>query len=82
MLNRVRGWCAREVTGSFLVFGLFFRQESREGDNVEVDLLLACASNGLAIAIRAVSSHDRNSCSKVLGGRTQRKNNGHMQCQT
>ena len=76
------GGRAREVTGSFLVFGLFFRQESGEGDNVEVDLLLACASNGLAVAIRAVSRHGRNSCSTVSGGTTQRKDSGGMQCQT
>ncbi len=53
----VKGSYERKVTGGFLVLRLFFRQEPGERDNVEVDLLLPSASNRLAVAIGAVSSH-------------------------
>jgi hypothetical protein len=48
----------REVTRSLLVFRLFFRQESGEGDDVQIDLLRTRACIGLSIAVRGtVRSH-------------------------
>ena len=37
---------------------LFFRQVSGEGDDVEVDVLRAGASDCLAVAVGAISCHD------------------------
>ena len=49
------GWDSREVTGSFLVLALLFREESGEGDDVCVNLLRARAS-GMAIGT-AIGGH-------------------------
>jgi hypothetical protein len=46
------GESVREVTGCFLVLGLFFGQETSEGHDVGVDLL----SHGL-VAPASVGSH-------------------------
>jgi len=40
---------SREVTSGFLVLALFFRNESRQSDNVCVDLLIAHRSGSCAV---------------------------------
>jgi hypothetical protein len=48
---------SREVSCGFFVFCLLFRQVSCEGDDVVIDLFMAC-TDIVAVAVSTVRSHD------------------------